>query len=440
MAAKTFKKSYTSLFKQTYRVNGSAPDITDFPVSSVVTYESSRSDGGSVPGWKAKIRKGEEATTNVSGTYVSIVSRQPAKGWYTRMQKNDFNVFTGPWKVSYQGFPWPTRAVSVPVVGTIQRQTAEAEATKKFYKKLNAINQDLEGLVFLGELRETIRMLRKPAAAFFKAAERDYLQALKREKRRDPRKWVDAIAGSWLEFQFGVQPLVSDLKGAYDALDRLNWDPIIVRRIHAVGRDFEPYGAPSEHLWNTAASLAFSGRTWDTLRKKVVYRALWVRSRDKPEDLSTGKRLAESFGFELEQFVPTLYELMPWSFLIDYFTNIGDIIGQTFTSTSDVRWVVGTTIHDHEQETVSDFDIAHTRGNNTTNSRRYLSEDPNRRGASILYRRRTFTRMAVKPPTPHFMWRLPGSHFKEANIAALIAQADILYPQSSSRKTIWRRL
>lgn len=400
-----------------------------------------------MPKWRTRIKQGISATTNVSGDHIMLVERRPAKGWYTRYQRDEYLKLQGPFTVKYWGYTWPTRVVSQPAVATIQSQKAEAIATKKFYTKLKAINQDMQGLVFLGELRETLRMLRNPAAAFRKAAERDYFEALRRHKKRnrrqwsenvDQRKWLDAVAGSWLEFQFGVQPLVSDMQGAYDALDRLNWDPIHRKLIHATGKDMEADGVPTLGEWNTTAQLSFTSETVKTKHKKVIYRALWERTRDVPVNLSTGKRLADSFGLELREFVPTLWELMPWSFLIDYFTNIGDILEQAFASTSDIRWVNKTVLYEHEVLIQTKFWESKVIANNSGGQYpdKYIACDPNRQEAFSRYRRRYFTRAASPVPNvAKLQWELPGSRFKQANMAALATLfSKDLFPQRVTRK------
>lgn len=438
MPAKSSKRTFKSTYSETYRVNGSSPEVTDFPCNSQVTYDSWRSAGSSVPGYRRRIKQGYDCTTSLQGSHITIVDRKPLNTWFTRDMKDDFGIWQGPFTVKVKGYPWPVRAVQWPAELTIQTQKAEAIATKKFYTRLKEINQDMQGLVFLGELRETLRMLRKPASALWKAAEKDYIQRLRRYKKQDPRKWIDAIAGSWLEWQFGVQPLISDLKSAYDALDRLNWDPFIRKSIRVTGKDSEQSGPVNTHQWSANAKAIFTGFQTRELYRKVVYRALWARERDKAINLSAGHRMAESFGLNLREFVPTAWELMPWSFLIDYFTNIGDILEQSFASTSEVRWIVKTIIDDDITEIVTSLNPDLTRQFNTTTKIRFKSFDPDHsRPASVVYRRRSFTRDKANPPVSHFMWELPGSPFKYANIAALIAQADLLYPQTSTKR-IWR--
>jgi hypothetical protein len=45
------------------------------------------------------------------------------------------------------------------------------------------------------------------------------------------------------------------------------------------------------------------------------------------------------YGLNIQEFIPTVWELVPWSFFVDYFANIGDILECATLIRSDVSWV-----------------------------------------------------------------------------------------------------
>jgi hypothetical protein len=59
---------------------------------------------------------------------------------------------------------------------------------------------------------------------------------------------------------------------------------------------------------------------------------------DEKLDVTIG-RAVELSGFQFRDFVPTVWELIPYSFVSDYFVNIGDILEAACTDTSIVRRV-----------------------------------------------------------------------------------------------------
>jgi hypothetical protein len=54
---------------------------------------------------------------------------------------------------------------------------------------------------------------------------------------------------------------------------------------------------------------------------------------------------AARWGFNPAQFLPTAWELLPWSFLVDYFATIGDYLDASFTNTATLKWTCRTTRH-----------------------------------------------------------------------------------------------
>jgi hypothetical protein len=49
-------------------------------------------------------------------------------------------------------------------------------------------------------------------------------------------------------------------------------------------------------------------------------------------------------GFRWEDFIPTVWELIPYSFLVDYFTNIGDVLSAWSHQDFGQRWACKTVI------------------------------------------------------------------------------------------------
>jgi hypothetical protein len=48
---------------------------------------------------------------------------------------------------------------------------------------------------------------------------------------------------------------------------------------------------------------------------------------------------SEAFGLNWRNFFPTIYELAPWSFFIDYFSNLNEIINALAFNTSSLSWL-----------------------------------------------------------------------------------------------------
>ena len=70
----------------------------------------------------------------------------------------------------------------------------------------------------------------------------------------------------------------------------------------------------------------------------VIFRAGLQFAVDSPA-FGTAERLRGLLGFKLEDFVPTMWNLLPYSFLVDYFVDVGGILNAITTDISAVRWV-----------------------------------------------------------------------------------------------------
>jgi hypothetical protein len=217
----------------------------------------------------------------------------------------------------------------------------ENKARAKFYKALRRSAVSFSGPTFLGELRETLHMLRRPAQALWSDAN-GYLDSLAKAKRRSPKHWTKTLSGLWLEHSFGWLPLLSDAKSAAEAYRRLYQKP----RSKVIAASFKGN-------WDLSNSL---DPVYDRGPRPLCGTGLLTRTEATRTDEANVRYKAKInarvemtpwdnmalFGFTPSEFIPTAWELLPWSFLVDYFTNIGDVITASVTSTTDIAYVVRT--------------------------------------------------------------------------------------------------
>jgi hypothetical protein len=116
------------------------------------------------------------------------------------------------------------------------------------------------------------------------------------------------------------------------------------------------------------------------------------------------------FGFSPEAFVPTLWELAPWSFLVDYFVNIGDILSGWSYGRTNLGWSNTTTIFEGETSVlfVARHDVipSSAGGWSTLPAANYVLRESERMQYNDSY-------------TPDLEYRIPGLGVQALNIAAL---------------------
>lgn len=280
-------------------------------------------DGTTNSNWKQDIAEGRCATTFLT-----------AEKW-TRKNYVPLSFFA----ITAGGARWDGEVADTDNRTSVTNPTsfsiseADSAARTDLVKRANAKVRGFQGLTFLGELRETLSMIRNPANALISkiAKHSELIDRKVRKLRRGEPKWREVVAGGWLEASFGWSPLVSDLHDGLQAITR--WDDPR-RRLWFV------YGIGGREQLNQPISVenirvgpldADIGIFEDT-RCTVKYRAAlqWNPSS------RVGFRY---WGVSLSDVLPTAWELVPWSFLIDYFSNVGDIIEGLSFNTGMLKWV-----------------------------------------------------------------------------------------------------
>lgn len=310
-----------------------------------------RETGPNHPDWRQRLRRGSNATTYLYGErYDMPRERADARKHgelgvalqferYRRVP-GFFGYTPGPdhgnGSYYHYGEPVPLTYSNTPPSASVI-QSANNEAMMRFREKARKIQNQFKGGVFLGELREVLHQIKNPAQAIRKGIPRYLKTAKKRSKgmKMQGAPIRDMLAETWFEYSFGVKPLLNDIDDAANALAQL-------RHTSSGGsRDqmCTGIGTAGETLYNTSSTYQVGYLTYDVTRQRNAA-ILWkyhgrIRSRPKRRDLLR-RDLA---GFDPREFLPTVWELLPYSWLIDYFTNIGDVINAWSFQNLDAAWI-----------------------------------------------------------------------------------------------------
>jgi hypothetical protein len=306
-------------------------------------------------------------------------------------------------------------------------------AKAAFYSKLKLLTTQFQGMIFLGELTETLRMLRSPLVGI-RSLCTDFIGTLRKRKRANPKKWLNDIGSAWLEQSFGWNPLLNDVSNAVKAYQRIV-KPVQTLKLSAgASKTYDITKVRESQYWPGFVAQYDSGAnfltvsSWFLENVKVRYKGAVISRVNAPSWQND-----DLFGFEPQNFIPAAWELLPWSFLADYFTNIGDILDSSIVSTRNLAWINKTQTNTVYKRGVfqqvwgsppggsgwSKVSMSGSRGFHFLKAK-YLSRTPN---------------SGISLPSLQFNFDLTGGQL--ANIDALLSQASALHPQHNPRH--WHR-
>lgn len=435
MATKDRSRKISSRYFSFNSYNGQFNALSPYLVLSATQNFVRLRDGVSVPKWQEKIKNHEDATSNFNGTYdtLDIIGDVSGVFKYT-CDSTGFPTPHGPKVVEERltGSFIGTKALANPYYGSGFVGNADGRASNKFLSEVRATQSQFSAPTFLGELRETQRMLRRPAAALWENL-LGYEAGLKKAKRRNPKRWIYSIPDLWLEHSFGWRPLMMDIEDAWNTLLTF-LDQEHVKHISKAGVDNRHVDDTYQQA--TPNGLSFAQVTGRRIRREeaiVRYRGDVV-----VQAATTFADKAARWGFNPSEFVATAWELLPWSFLVDYFTTIGDFIDASGARTSSLKWVCKTVRKKSRDYWVLSYDpIATTSGLNANFkasivANASLSKSP----AQAIFERRSITRTSGTVPLPDLSIRWEGPKWGQiANMAALLGSFNAnLHFQTPSRR------
>jgi hypothetical protein len=282
------------------------------------TWTDTVTHGDSLPDWRQALKEGRDASTSLSGSrsQVGVISAN------LKFISNFFNSY-----ILVQGAHFCNVAPPAGDPDALSSANTEALALGKFAQKVNQIEGTLQGGVVLGELRQTLQMLRSPAQGLRRLVDdqRGILARIRAQRRLGSiilhkRKIAENLADAWLELQYGWRPFLSDVKAACEALDiYTTGQSVVTRRVTAVETTNE-IGTRSVSTQGESIALV------DTYSQSNNHIQVIFRGALRVEAHHPGSMDARLLGFRPKDFLPTAWELIPYSFLVDYFSNIGGII------------------------------------------------------------------------------------------------------------------
>lgn len=369
--------------------------------------------GNSNPNWQDQILNHTNAGTSLSGVYKKH-RRYPVEAY---CEQSVIKYWVNGQLAGHRS--------TDPGYSSILSTVALQRAHTKFRKQLIGVLRQMNGAVFLGELREAIRMIRHPAESLRKALKTDYIDRLKKRKKADPKHWKKAIPSTWLEACFGWSPFVHDLEDASSAYDELCMKAERYAPLRAFGREDKQISASSPALtyYSPVGNMQFgeSGYIFDSAKARVMGEA-------KATAKVTTLDYLRPFGLTPGEFVPTVWELLPWSFLVDYFSNVGDILELSCSDTARFAWAMQTVILERNKNYGTWFDAAQQARISGYQYKGGYSNHASSNWSNRNVSRAQVTDISIPPLT----FELPGRPAQWANMTALFALAtQTLHPQQS---------
>lgn len=312
-----------------------------------VTYKGTRS-GTKVQDYKEKIRNGENAASVYNLDRYELKGNEPGHASFSA-------VYTGylpPNQVGDTRSETWTGIEIIPSASLAHRPTsvieADAIALAKIYKKIREEQQHMNSPAIVAEFVDVIRQFGSPARSIVDLTNR-HLNRLALERRGlkgstsfKRIKWHEIVASTYLEWSFGLRPLISDTQSAAEALAKWQYEknhPVHFRKaIRSRGVNKAVYkdtGVPTQP-WKASWIYVNNVTDWQT-ECRVQYNV--GLSTTPIAAFGSNERLLQILGFNPSNWVPALWEAVPWSWLIDYFTNVQQILEAAATVTTGVKWI-----------------------------------------------------------------------------------------------------
>lgn len=194
------------------------------------------------------------------------------------------------------------------------------DSSNRLKRKLREFTGQSNQLINIAELKELPRTIKTLASS---ATGLVSIVANSKRRGNDLKKFA---SDQWLNWSFGIAPTLSAVD---DTISSIN--DYLSRGDHKI----KEYGTFKKE-WRSSTS----GITTGSILQNIVYRGQFTHTLSckitagfkytlKSANTYT---LDKHLGFDISSVVPTAYELLPYSWLLDYFTTAGSFIEDQFSA------------------------------------------------------------------------------------------------------------
>lgn len=169
----------------------------------------------------------------------------------------------------------------------------------------------------LAELDQAWRMVGSPfenLTALIKTLRRNGKRSKGYEKvAADSKAYIQFTSAEWLRFRYGISPVISDVKAMLEALETVYSKGPRVFTARAVGQLFDRK-ISSGSIDSTTFKCDYQVTTAHTVKAKAYWYDRYTRS------------IWNDLGFSIQNISGLAWELTRYSFVLDWFVNVGDVI------------------------------------------------------------------------------------------------------------------
>jgi len=370
------------------------------------------------PYWRYQVRYGNNATTPASGVEVDY----NIPYWYLRSKFwNGLSGASSTVKDNEVFGRFPPASFTSGSAPAALKSDVQNRVIRRFIEKVNQVRGSVESGQDFGEYHQAVGSFMRPVDRARNYV-LSYFPAVKklRTSIRGTKDLATALAHTYLEWTYGWNPLVQDIAQAYVELSNAGFDRTPIQA--SAHGDYVSAGFNTQDRFPLGSDINLLVNYRKTSRYSLRYKGMVKTGR------VNGKLpVLQSLQLTPEFWAPTAWDLLPYSFIADYFANIGDIISAASFCFSNVAWGNVSEVDYTIRVGVPVLELIHGQ----TGQQGVYQTVVNPRGENSVVSQKTFHRTALVSADliPDFSFKLPFSSKPYENMGALLlANAERLVP------------